>query len=121
MSFVKIFTASMIIFRQIFLSFIIIIIIVSFLFCGEAPRSRSYRSTAALRLVVQLCDEDEEKDDNFFLFFQVMEQGGMKLKGKTEVRGEKPVPVSLCTPQISHGLTWDRTLDSAVRGRRLTA
>jgi hypothetical protein len=29
--------------------------------------------------------------------------------------------VSLCTPQISHGLTWDRTLDSAVRGRRLTA
>jgi hypothetical protein len=40
----------------------------------EGPRSRSYGRTAALRLIVQLCDEDEEKDDQFFfLFFQVME------------------------------------------------
>ena len=38
-------------------------------------------------------------------------------QGKTEVLGEKPVPVPLCPPQIPHGLT----RDSAVRGRRLTA
>jgi hypothetical protein len=34
---------------------------------------------------------------------------------------ENPVPVPLCTPQISHGLTWDRARASAVRGQRLTA
>jgi hypothetical protein len=43
-------------------------------FCGEGPRSRSYGRTAALRLIVQPCDEDEEKDDEFFFsFFLVME------------------------------------------------
>ena len=47
--------------------------------------------------------------------------GGMKLTGKTEVLGEKPVPVPLCTPQIPHGLTQDRTRASVVRGRQLTA
>jgi hypothetical protein len=43
-----------------------------FLFCGEGPRSRSYGRTAALRLIVQPCDEDEEKYDVlFFSSFQV--------------------------------------------------
>jgi hypothetical protein len=42
-------------------------------------------------------------------------------QGKTEVLGEKPVPLPLCPPQIPHGLTRDRTRSSAVRGRRLTA
>jgi hypothetical protein len=42
-------------------------------------------------------------------------------QGKTEVLGEKPVPVPLCPPQIPHGLIRDRTRASAVRGRRLTA
>jgi hypothetical protein len=42
-------------------------------------------------------------------------------QGKTEVLGEKPVPVPLSPPQIPHGLTRDRTRASAVRGRRLTA
>jgi hypothetical protein len=41
--------------------------------------------------------------------------------GKTEVLGEKPVPVPLCPPQIPPGLTRDRIRVSAVRGRRLTA
>jgi hypothetical protein len=41
--------------------------------------------------------------------------------GKTEVLGEKPVPVPLCPPQIPHGPTRDWTPASAVRGRRLTA
>jgi hypothetical protein len=36
-----------------------------FFFC-EGPRSRSYGRTAALRLIVQPCDKDEEKDDGFF-------------------------------------------------------
>jgi hypothetical protein len=35
---------------------------------GEGPRSRSYGRTAALRLILQPCDEDEEKDDNFVHF-----------------------------------------------------
>jgi hypothetical protein len=42
-------------------------------------------------------------------------------RGKTEVLGEKPVPVPLCPPQIPHGLTRDRTRASTVRVRRLTA
>jgi hypothetical protein len=50
-----------------------------------------------------------------------MQIGGMILTGKTEVLGEKAVPVPLCPPQISHGLTWDRTRVSAVRVWRLTA
>ena len=28
-------------------------------FCGEGPRSRCYKRTAALRLIVQPCDEDD--------------------------------------------------------------
>jgi hypothetical protein len=35
--------------------------------------------------------------------------------------GEKPVPVPLCPPQISHGLTREQTRASAVKGQRLTA
>jgi hypothetical protein len=45
----------------------------------------------------------------------------MKLTGENRQLGEKSVPVPLCPPQISHGLTRDRTRASAVRGRRLTA
>jgi hypothetical protein len=40
---------------------------------GEGPRSSSYGRTAALRLILQPCDE--EKGNRFsFLLFQVMEQ-----------------------------------------------
>jgi hypothetical protein len=41
-----------------------------FFFCGEGPRSRCYGGTAAFRLIVQPCDED---DIFFFSFFRVME------------------------------------------------
>jgi hypothetical protein len=41
-------------------------------------------------------------------------------QGKTEEIGEKPVPVPLHPPQITHGLTRARTQASAVRGRRVT-
>jgi hypothetical protein len=40
-------------------------------FSGEGRRSRCYGRTAALRLIVQPCDE--EKDDQFFSFIQIME------------------------------------------------
>jgi hypothetical protein len=36
-------------------------------FFGEGPRSRCYGRTAALRLIVQHCDEDERKMIIFFL------------------------------------------------------
>jgi hypothetical protein len=45
----------------------------------------------------------------------------MKFTGENRQLGEQPGPVPLCPPQISHGLTQDRTRASAVRGRRLTA
>jgi hypothetical protein len=36
-----------------------------FLFSGEGPRSRRYGRIAALRLLVQPCDEDDDDDDYF--------------------------------------------------------
>jgi hypothetical protein len=38
------------------------------IFSGEGPRSRRYGRTAALRLLVQPCDEDED-DDYYFCPF----------------------------------------------------
>jgi hypothetical protein len=43
-----------------------------FLLIDEGPRSRHYGRTAALRLIVQPCDEDGN-DYYFFVLFQVME------------------------------------------------
>jgi hypothetical protein len=40
---------------------------------------------------------------------------------ETEKRAEKPIPVSVYSPQIPHALLWDRTRTSAVRSLRLTA
>jgi hypothetical protein len=80
------------------------------------PRRRCYVRTAALRLLVQPCDE--EKNDQFFSFFQVMEHRWNEIdRGKPKYSGEIPVPVPLCPPQIPHGPTRDRTRASAVRGR----
>jgi hypothetical protein len=45
----------------------------------------------------------------------------MILIGETEILGEKLVTVPLCPPQMSHGLAWDRTRASAVKGKQLTA
>jgi hypothetical protein len=39
-----------------------------FFFSGEGPRSRSYGRTAAMRLIVQPYDEDEDDDDYFLSF-----------------------------------------------------
>jgi hypothetical protein len=88
----------------------------------EGPRSRSYGRTAALRLTVQPCDEDEEKYYYFFSLLQVMEHRWNEIdRGKPKYSGEKPVPVPLCPPQIPRGLTQDRTRAPAVRGRRRAA
>jgi hypothetical protein len=58
-------------------------------FCGEVPRSRSYRRTAALRLIVQPCDKEDEKDDQFFSFFQVMEHRWKEIdRGKPKYLGK---------------------------------
>jgi hypothetical protein len=62
----------------------------SIFFGGEGPRSRCYGRTAALRLIVQPCDEDEEKVDQFFFIFP---SNGAPVEwnwqGKTEVLGGK--------------------------------
>jgi hypothetical protein len=88
-------------------------------FFWEGPRSRSHGRTAALRLIVQPCDED---DRFVFSFFRAM---GHRLneidRGKPKYSGKKPVPVLLCQPQIPYRLTRDRTRACAVTGRRLTA
>jgi hypothetical protein len=39
-----------------------------FLLSGEGPRSRRYGRTAAMRLLVQPCDEDDDNDDYFLSF-----------------------------------------------------
>jgi hypothetical protein len=49
-----------------------------FFLIGEGPRSRRYGRTAALRLIVQPCDDNE--DDCYFLSFSF--SGGMKLTGE---------------------------------------
>jgi hypothetical protein len=71
--------------------------VVCFFLFIEGPRSRCYGRTTALRLIVQPCDED---DAVFFCFSILMEHRWNEIdRGKTEVLGEKPVPV----PQIPHG------------------
>jgi hypothetical protein len=40
-------------------------ILLPFFFSGEGPRSRRYGRTAAVRLLVQPCDEDDDDDDYF--------------------------------------------------------
>jgi hypothetical protein len=59
-------------------------------FC-EGPRSRCYRRTAALRLIVQPSDADDEKDDQFhFSFLQVMEQRWNETdRGKPKYSGKE--------------------------------
>jgi hypothetical protein len=42
-------------------------------------------------------------------------------QGKTYVLGEKPVPAPLWPPKNPHGLAWDRTWSSELKGRQLTS
>jgi hypothetical protein len=54
---------------------------------------------------VKPCDEDEDKDEQFFFtFFQVIEHRWNEIdSGKSKFSEKKPVPVPLCPPQIPHG------------------
>jgi hypothetical protein len=51
----------------------------------------------------------------------VWSNGGIIATGKTEVVGEKPVPILFYRPQILHGLVQNPARASAARGQRLTA
>jgi hypothetical protein len=45
---------------------------------------------------------------------------GMRIGRGNRSTLRKPAPVPRCSPQISHGLTWDRTQAAAVLSQRLT-
>jgi hypothetical protein len=47
----------------------------------EGPGSRRYGRTAALRLPVQPCDEDDDDHDYFFIHFLVMEHRWNEIDG----------------------------------------
>jgi hypothetical protein len=89
------------------------------LFSGEGPRSRRYGRTAAMRLIVQPCDEGDSSPPPFACNGAPME---WNWQGKTEVLWKKKTSPSTTLYTISpHGLNRDRTRASAVRSRRLTA
>ena len=67
------------------------------------PRKEFADFFRSLRLIVQPCDED----DFFFIFPSNEAPVEWNWQGKTEVLGEKPVPVPSCPPQITHGLSRD--------------
>jgi hypothetical protein len=75
----------------------------AFFFSGEGPCSRCYGRTAALRLLVQPCDEDGDYYYYYYYYycvlFLVMEHRWNETdRGKRKYSGEKPVPLPLCPP-----------------------
>jgi hypothetical protein len=50
-----------------------------------------------------------------------MEHWWNESDGETEGMAEKPVPVLLCTPQVSCGLTWDQTNASMLKDLQFTS
>jgi hypothetical protein len=81
-----------------------------FFFCGEGPHSRSYGRTAALRLSVQSCD-DQEQDDQYFSFFQIIEHRWNEIdKGKPKYSGKN---LSQC-----HFVHHKAHMDPGLRGGR---
>jgi hypothetical protein len=105
----------------IHLAFLLFIVCRIFFF-WKGPRSRSYGRTAALKLIVQpLWWRWRERWSVFFSFFQVIEHRWNEIDRGKPKYSENRVPVPLCSPQIPHGPTRDRTRASDVGGRRLTA
>jgi hypothetical protein len=75
-------------------------------FFGEGPRSRCYGRIAALRLVIQPCDED----DNFFFFFP---SNGAPVKWNWQV---KTCPsATLSTGDRNPGLRGERLATNRLR------
>jgi hypothetical protein len=86
-------------------------------FSGEGPRSRRYGRTAALRFLVQPCDEDDDDDDyNFCILFLVIEH-----RENQSTRGKTCPSATLSSTNPTWADLRDRTRASAVGGRRLTA
>ena len=73
-----------------------------FFVCGKGPRSRSYGRTTALKLIVQPLWWRWREGWSFF--FVIFPSNGATVERnwqrRTEVLGDKPVPVPLCPPQI---------------------
>jgi hypothetical protein len=84
-----------------------------FLLFIKGPRSRCYGRTAALRLIVQPCDEDEF----FFCFSNLMEHRWNKIdRGKPEVLRRKTFPSATLS---TTNPTWtDPGLNPGLRGER---
>jgi hypothetical protein len=90
-------------------------------FFTEEPRNRCHGRTAAL---MGYCATLWGRWWRSLVFFVYPCNGApmeWNWQGKTEVLGEKLVPVPLCPPQIPHGPIRNRTWVSAVSGRRITA
>jgi hypothetical protein len=68
-----------------------------------------------------LCNPMRKMISIFFVFSCNGATVEWQWQEKTETLWEKPLPVPLCQPQIPHGLTRNRTLASAVKGRLLNA
>jgi hypothetical protein len=76
-----------------------------FFSCGEGLRSRCYGRTAALRLLVQPCNEDERWSVFFFNFYKQWSIGGMKLTGENRSTRGKTCPNCHFVHHKSH-LDW---------------
>jgi hypothetical protein len=94
-----------------------------FFFFVRGPRSWCYGRTAALTLIVQpLWWRWRWRWAVFYQVLQVMEHQCNKIDRENRQLGEKPVPVPLCPPQISHGLDLglNRDRTPGLRGERPT-
>jgi hypothetical protein len=91
------------------------------IFFRKAPQQmlRTHRSLKAY--CATLLMKMKRKMISVFIFPRNWAPMEWNWQGKTEVLGEKPVPMPLCPPRIPHGLTRDGTRASAMGGRRLTA
>jgi hypothetical protein len=74
----------------------------------KSPAADATDALQFWRLIVQPCDEDDENDEVFLLFRFNGAPVEWNWQEKTEVLGEKPIPVPHCPSQIPHGPTRER-------------
>jgi len=93
----------------------------------EKQKSRNTFQSSSPWLPKQNCSLTRFPSFVLFSFWQEKHVVGystlvtIQWQEKSDVLEEKPVPLTLCPPQIPPGLAWDRIRASAVTGRRLTA
>jgi hypothetical protein len=85
-----------------------------YFFVAKGPAADATDAPQPWRLIVQPYEEDDNDDEVFLLSHFNGAPVEWKWRGKTEVLGEKPVPMPLCPLQIPHKLTQDRTRASAL-------